>query len=51
MSLRSKPESERRQPPATGKDYVMQLASVRGKTLIPLAVIKKSQQQSGSFRK
>ncbi|MCX5871927.1 MAG: 4Fe-4S binding protein [Deltaproteobacteria bacterium] len=43
MSLRSKPESERRQPPATGKDYVMQLASVRGKTLIPLAVIKKSQ--------
>jgi len=44
ISLKLKPETERKEPPATGKDYVMQLASARGKTLIPLAVIKKFQQ-------
>ncbi len=43
LSLKAKPESERREPPATGKDYVMQLASARGKSLIPLTVIKRSQ--------
>lgn len=42
VSLRAKPESERREPPATAKDYVMQLASIRGKSLIPLAVLKAS---------
>ncbi len=43
LSLKSKPESERREPPATGKDFFMQLASVRGKSLIPLAVTKRFQ--------
>jgi len=43
ISLKMKPESERKEPPATGRDYVTQLASARGKTLIPLAVIKKFQ--------
>jgi len=42
VSLKSKPESERRQPPATGKDYYMKLASMRGTSLIPLSVSKKS---------
>jgi H+/Na+-translocating ferredoxin:NAD+ oxidoreductase subunit B len=42
LSLKAKPESERREPPATGKEYVMQLASARGKSLIPLSVTKKS---------
>jgi Na+-translocating ferredoxin:NAD+ oxidoreductase subunit B len=43
LSLKSKPESERREPPATGKDYFMQLASARGKSLIPLSVSKRFQ--------
>jgi Na+-translocating ferredoxin:NAD+ oxidoreductase subunit B len=43
LSLKSKPESERREPPATGRDYFMKLAETRGKTLIPLSVIKRSQ--------
>ncbi len=43
VTLKSKPESERRVPPATAKDYIMQLASSRGKSLIPLAVSKRSQ--------
>lgn len=43
VSLRSKPESERRVPPVSGQDYLMQLASSRGKSLIPLAVTKKLQ--------
>jgi electron transport complex protein RnfB len=43
VSLRMKPEWERRQPPATGKDYMMQLASIRGKSLVPLAVSKRWQ--------
>jgi MinD superfamily P-loop ATPase len=42
MSLKAKPESERREPPATAKDYMMQLASIRGKFIIPLAVLKAS---------
>jgi H+/Na+-translocating ferredoxin:NAD+ oxidoreductase subunit B len=43
VSLLSKPESERQVPPATAKDYIMQLASSRGKSLIPIAVAKRSQ--------
>ncbi|MBM3299636.1 MAG: 4Fe-4S binding protein, partial [Deltaproteobacteria bacterium] len=42
MHLMQKPESERRQPPATAKDFMMQLASVRGTSLVPLAVTKLS---------
>lgn len=42
ISLQSKPDSERKEPPATGRDYIMQLASARGKSLIPLAIIKRS---------
>ncbi|MBI4965539.1 MAG: 4Fe-4S binding protein [Desulfomonile tiedjei] len=41
LSLQAKPESERKEPPATGKDYMMQLASARGKSLIPLVVTRK----------
>ncbi len=41
LSLQSKPESDRKEPPATGRDFVMQLASLRGKSLIPLSVTKK----------
>jgi Na+-translocating ferredoxin:NAD+ oxidoreductase subunit B len=41
-SLQQKPESERRQPPATGRDFLMELASVRGKSLVPLALTEKS---------
>jgi NAD-dependent dihydropyrimidine dehydrogenase PreA subunit len=43
LSLELKPESERQAPPATAKEYIMQLASMRGKSLIPLSVIRKSQ--------
>lgn len=42
MMLRMKPESERKRPPVTARDYVMQLASARGKSLIPLSIVKKS---------
>jgi ferredoxin len=40
VSLKPKPKSERREPPATGKDYMMQIAVLRGKSLVPLAVQK-----------
>lgn len=43
LSLQSKPESERQTPPATAKEYIMQLASARGKSLIPISVTRKSQ--------
>lgn len=43
VSLKAKPESERREPPATGKEYYMQLAASRGTSLIPLSVTKRSQ--------
>jgi electron transport complex protein RnfB len=43
LSLKPKPESERREPPATGKEYIMRLASLRGKSLVPLSVTKASQ--------
>lgn len=42
LSLRSKPESERREPPVSGRDYIMQMASSRSKSLIPLSVTKRS---------
>jgi Na+-translocating ferredoxin:NAD+ oxidoreductase subunit B len=41
-SLRRKPESKRREPPATDKDYVMHVSSLRGTSLVPLVVIRKS---------
>ncbi len=43
VSLKPKPEAERREPPATGREYVMGLASARGKSLIPLSVVKRRQ--------
>lgn len=43
VSLRKKPESERRAPAPAARDYIMRLATTRGKSLIPLAVTKKSQ--------
>ncbi len=43
VTLQAKPESERREPPATGRDYIMQLSSKRGTSLIPLSVTRRSQ--------
>lgn len=43
LSLQLKPESERREPPETGRDYFMQVASLRGKSLIPITITRKSQ--------
>jgi len=45
LSLQSKTESERLDPPATGKEYFMRLASARGTSLVPLALSKKSASQ------
>jgi len=42
LSLAVKPEAERRVPPEKGKEFFMQMASRRGKTLAPLATKKKS---------
>ncbi|MEW6529467.1 MAG: 4Fe-4S binding protein [Thermodesulfobacteriota bacterium] len=42
VSLKPKPQSDRREPPATAKDYIMQVATSRGKSLIPLAALKKA---------
>jgi electron transport complex protein RnfB len=42
VRLHLKPDAERRIPPATGRDYLMQLASSRGKSLVPIAVSRKS---------
>ena len=41
VTLQRKPESECRTPPASGQEYLMNLASSRGKSLIPLSVQKK----------
>jgi len=41
VHLRRTPESERRVPPLSGQEYLMQLASSRGKSLVPLALAKK----------
>jgi electron transport complex protein RnfB len=38
LSLLLKPESDRKEPPATGRDYIMQLAAARGKSLVPLTI-------------
>lgn len=42
LSLAVKPEAERRVPPAKGKEFFMEMASRRGKTLVPLAIKKQS---------
>jgi Na+-translocating ferredoxin:NAD+ oxidoreductase subunit B len=43
VSLQLKAEAERRDPPATTRQFFMHLASVRGKSLVPLALMKKSE--------
>lgn len=43
VRLHRKPDSQRRVPPVTGREYLMQVASIRGKSLVPLVVIGKSQ--------
>ncbi len=40
VGLQSKPESERQIPPPTARDFMIQLASARGKSLVPLIVSK-----------
>jgi Pyruvate/2-oxoacid:ferredoxin oxidoreductase delta subunit/predicted transcriptional regulator len=42
MALRQKPESERQTPPPTAKEYIMQLASARGTSLVPLSMSGKA---------
>jgi ferredoxin len=42
VTLERKPESERREPPVRARDTMMQMAERRGKSLIPLAVIRGS---------
>jgi electron transport complex protein RnfB len=41
VTLQRKPESECRTPPASGQEYLMNLASSRGKSLVPLSTLKK----------
>jgi electron transport complex protein RnfB len=43
VSLLRKPESAMQEPPATDKDYLMQVSHLRGTSLIPLTVTRKSQ--------
>jgi Fe-S-cluster-containing hydrogenase component 2/predicted transcriptional regulator len=43
VSLELKAEPDRREPPASTRQFFMQLASVRGKSLIPMAIAKKAQ--------
>lgn len=43
MTIQMKPEPERKAPPRTSREFVMNLASTRGKSMIPLAIVKKSQ--------
>lgn len=43
LALQSKPESERVEPPATGREYFMKLAAARGTSLAPLSIMRKSQ--------
>jgi len=40
LSLHTKVEKQRREPPATAKDTMMQIAQERSKTLVPLAFTK-----------
>lgn len=42
IRLEPKPEKERRNPPATARDFMTQLAQERDKTLIPLALTRKT---------
>ncbi len=42
LSLRPKPQDQRREPPSSGKDTIIQLAKQRGKSLIPLTFAKSS---------
>ena len=42
LSLQLKQAEERREPPAQGRDTIMQMAQQRGKSLIPLAFTKNS---------
>ncbi len=42
MSLQKKPDDQLREPPASGRDVIMELARQRGKSLIPLALQKSS---------
>jgi ferredoxin len=46
VTLQRKPESECRVPPVSGQEYLTKLASSRGKSLIPIAVLKKSGKRS-----
>ncbi len=41
IKLRAKPKEERREPPAKAQTTMMELAQKRGKSLIPLAMIRK----------
>ncbi len=41
MSLKVKPEKERRMPPASGQDFMMKNAEVRGTSLVPLSLADK----------
>jgi len=41
LSLQRKPESERKAPPATERDYTERLTTIRGTSLVPLSVIKR----------
>jgi len=41
VTLQRKPESECRTPPVSGQEYLMNLASSRGKSLVPLSKLKK----------
>jgi len=38
MNLKKKPDAQLREPPASGKDVIVQLARLRGKSLIPLVL-------------
>lgn len=42
LSLKLKPEEQRKTPPGQSKETIMQMAMERGKSLIPLAVMKGS---------
>jgi ferredoxin len=44
--LQRKPESECRIPPVSGREYLTQLASSRGKSLVPLSTLRKSKNRS-----
>jgi electron transport complex protein RnfB len=43
LGLQAKSESDRQAPPPTARDFIMELAQVRGKSLIPLSMTGKPQ--------